>query len=127
MQRTTLLALGLAALALASLAGYRSPAQAATGAVRLVVFEMSGCGNCRQFRAEMKDRYESSAVGARMPLEIHDYQVARRIFRLKYAITATPTFVVVQDGYELERFIGFAGVGAFTRKVAQLDRKYAAK
>jgi hypothetical protein len=125
MQRRTFLALGLAALGLVSVA--RGDAAAATGDVRLVMFEMSGCSNCRQFRAEMKDRYEASAIGARMPLEIHDYQVARRIFRLKYAITATPTFVVMQDGYEQERFIGFAGVGAFTRKVTQLDRKYAAR
>jgi thioredoxin-related protein len=126
MHRRKFLAIALAAMCSPLLPGYRQGAEAAAASLRLVMFESGGCPSCHQFRSEMKDRYESSALGARMPLEIHDYSVARRLFRLKYAITATPTFVVMRDGQELERFVGFLGAQSFTRTVSRLGAKYAA-
>lgn len=78
---------------------------------RLVMIEQEGCHYCEKWMAEIGDRYHLTDEGRIAPL--------RRVFLEEAlpsdlppdlaSISITPTFVLVQDGVEVDRLYGYAG------------------
>jgi thioredoxin-related protein len=98
--------LALSALLLIGLA-----ADAATlRAAELLMFEDPGCVWCRRWHAEVGPSYPNSAEGKRAPLRrvhIRDQEMAG--VSLADRVNATPTFVVVDEGVEVGRIVGYPG------------------
>jgi peptide methionine sulfoxide reductase msrA/msrB len=71
---------------------------------QLIVFEAVDCAYCRQFKAEVLDRWQA------------DVAVARTLsaappggWVLEKALFATPTIVLFENGREVSRFTGYDG------------------
>jgi peptide methionine sulfoxide reductase msrA/msrB len=71
---------------------------------QLIVFEAADCAYCRQFKAEVLDRWQA------------DVAVARTLsaappggWVLEKALFATPTIVLFENGREVSRFTGYDG------------------
>jgi peptide methionine sulfoxide reductase msrA/msrB len=71
---------------------------------QLIVFEAVDCAYCRQFKAEVLDRWQA------------DVAVARTLsaappsgWALEKALFATPTIVLFENGREVSRFTGYDG------------------
>jgi peptide methionine sulfoxide reductase msrA/msrB len=71
---------------------------------QLIVFEAADCAYCRQFKAEVLDRWQA------------DVAVARTLstappsgWALEKALFATPTIVLFENGREVSRFTGYDG------------------
>jgi thioredoxin-related protein len=98
--------IALLALFLASL-----PAAAA----ELIMFDLRGCPYCARFKTEVAPAYPRSPEGRRAPLRIVDVKDGTpKGVTLKTPVTASPTFVVVDDsGREVGRVIGYNGQDFF--------------
>lgn len=102
-------------------AAARDPKSIALGigpGLRLVMVDDAACIYCRKWDAEVGQIYERSAVGRIVPLE-------RRVKRHKdlqpfEPLAYTPTFVLVRDGTEIGRIIGYAGPDFFWAELERL-------
>ena len=76
---------------------------------RMVVFETSSCGWCKQLRKDLGPHYSGSAYQSRAPLTyVRLWQ--QRSYTLSAPVNATPTLVLVDgEGKELDRVIGHPG------------------
>ncbi len=102
-------ALGLAVSILVA-----SVAHAAAQMGDLVMFETDQCAWCRLWHRDIGPIYPKSAEGRDLPLRRVDLAVPRpsdlaSIMDIRY----TPTFVVVVDGRELGRIVGYPGQDHF--------------
>jgi thioredoxin-related protein len=96
-------------------------------AVALVMFERADCPFCRAWHRTIGPIYPKSSEGKRAPLRRVDLASARppdleAIERVVY----TPTFVLVADGREIGRILGYAGEDAFWYLLGELIAKLAA-
>jgi hypothetical protein len=79
-------------------------------AAELVMFEDPGCPWCRRWHAEIGPGYPRTEEGRLAPLRRVDIKdQARAGVALKQPVTATPTFVLVEDGSEVGRLVGYPG------------------
>lgn len=88
--------------------------QAAAQEVTLYMVEQPGCIYCARWNAEVGDAYEKTAEGRAAPLkriQLRDPLPEGVSFDRKAVFT--PTFVLVQDGQELERIEGYPGEDFF--------------
>ena len=77
-------------------------------AAELVMFEDPGCAWCRRWHAEFGPAYPLSAEGQAAPLwRIHIRDQATAGVLLERPITATPTFVLAEEGRETGRIVGY--------------------
>ncbi len=113
------------ALAVLCLALVQTPAGMAE--TRLVMFEEQGCVWCETWREQVGDVYPITAEGKRAPLlvlDIHDPLPGHLNFHGDAHYT--PTFVLMQDGTEVDRIIGYPGEaffwGLLERMLADLDK-----
>jgi len=106
-----------------------APRPAYAGSLKLVMYEARNCLNCRQFKREMMAKYKRSATGRAMPLERidADNRAAVRKYRLKRPISFTPIFVVIKNGREVSRFIGYMGPSKFMHTVRSLLKRHTAQ
>lgn len=90
--------------------GGRSRAASEAGA-HLIMIEEPGCAFCMRWRNEVEPGYLRSDEGRLAPLVRvpRDDPAARRLTRIAY----TPTFVLVKDGREIGRIVGYAGAELF--------------
>ena len=98
----------IAALALALLAS--AGTLAAAGAAELVMMEQAGCAWCARFNAEIAPAYPNTDEGRLAPLRRVDIHAPWP--QDLAAITTerfTPTFVLVEDGQEIDRLRGYPG------------------
>ena len=114
--------LGLAGAA-ASTAG-TAMAQSGRGNVELVMFDDPGCPYCRQWHREVGAAYRNSPEGRRAPLR----QVMLRSgtpsdLKLVSPVRASPTFVLVLDGREVGRLLGYGGADFFWGQLEGLMKK----
>jgi hypothetical protein len=80
----------------------------------LLMFDDPGCPWCRRWHAEVGPGYPKSAEGQRAPLRIVQLRDGVPVrLKLKGAVRATPTFVLVQDGQEVGRITGYPGADFF--------------
>jgi hypothetical protein len=83
-------------------------------AAELLMFEEPGCVWCRRWHAEIGPGYPHSEEGRLAPLRrlrIRDQASSRAI--LERPIVVTPTFVLIEDGREIGRLVGYAGSDFF--------------
>ncbi|MFM9849978.1 MAG: hypothetical protein ACKVP3_22835 [Hyphomicrobiaceae bacterium] len=71
-------------------------------AAELVMFEEPGCVWCRRWHAEIGPGYPLSPEGRTAPLRrVHIGDQAAAGVLLQKPVTATPTFVLAEDGREV--------------------------
>ena len=96
-------------------------------AAELIMFESPGCPWCARWRAEVGPGYPRSPEGQRAPLRVHDLSRDRDAgVRLARPVTASPTFVLADNGVEVGRIVGYPGPdffwGLLERLIAKLER-----
>jgi hypothetical protein len=94
---------------------------AAAQAAELIVFERAKCVRCLVWEREIAPIYPKTDEGKRAPLRRVDLGAARPadltdISDVKY----TPTFVLVEDGREVGRIVGYNGDEFFWAQVDEL-------
>jgi len=83
-------------------------------AAELVMFVEAGCPWCARWDREVGEAYAHSEEGHIAPLRRIDISMARRTgLRLAAAVTVTPTFVLVEEGAEVGRIVGYPGADFF--------------
>lgn len=88
-------------------------APAFAGALELVMFERPGCVYCARWNSEVAPAYPLTPQGKQAPLaraQIHKDQTA---FALASPVIYTPTFVLMKDGREAGRIVGYANDAMF--------------
>lgn len=94
------------------------------GAAELLMLEQPGCPWCARFNAEIAPGYPNTDEGRRAPLRRVDITqewpsdldfVARERF--------TPTFVLIEDGREIDRLRGYPGDEFFWYLLDQMIAK----
>lgn len=87
----------------------------------LIAFEVPGCIYCNVFRRDVLPRYASSAAGRTAPLRFLDLNdEASTQLRLNEPVRIVPTVVVMRDGTEVGRIVGYLGAENFYRMLAGL-------
>lgn len=127
--RTALTIWGMV-LALLLAAGMTSRAEEApkvalpvgSAGLSLVMIEEQGCGFCLRWRNEVGPGYAKSDEGRLAPLMHIDRESkdAERFQRVVY----TPTFILMREGAEVGRIIGYAGADIFWWQLTDLIRKH---
>jgi len=83
-------------------------------AAELVMFEQFGCTWCAVWDAEVGQVYALTEEGRRAPLRRVDIDGDRpRDLAGIHAVRYTPTFVVMEDGHEIGRILGYPGEDMF--------------
>lgn len=83
----------------------------AIAAETLMVFSASWCGACRQFKADLAK--DPSLTGDSQIVNV-DVETERDTVR-RYRVKAMPTFIVIEDGREVRRQVGYEGAARFKR------------
>ena len=113
---------------IALLIGYGS-AQCAVTAARvapqpgweLLIFEHRDCTYCRFFRRDVLPYYRQAVPGDAVPLRFVDLKTAEpSAFALKGRIEAVPTAVLMKDGEEIGRIVGYWGRDTFFSLLSHL-------
>lgn len=101
------------------------PARAASGplpgGLRLVMVETQSCVYCIRWHKEVGPSYPLSDAGRRAPLvrrELGDASLGG----LK-KVVYTPTFILVLDGEEIDRLVGYPGAEYFYSELADMLAK----
>jgi len=89
-----------------------APAAANT---QLVLVEQEGCHYCEKWLAEIGDRYANTEEGHIAPLRRVwlEQALPDDLPKSMSDVTLTPTFVLVHDGEEIDRLVGYAGDNFF--------------
>lgn len=111
---------GLAALAVLGALFGTGPA----GAAELLVFERPGCAWCLRFDREIAPIYPKTEEGRLAPLRRLDIDEGDASgVALTAPVRYAPTFVLVEEGREVGRILGYAGEEAFWGLLADLTKK----
>jgi hypothetical protein len=110
---------------LLTLAGAQRPTEAAAefsteppSAIELVVIEARGCPMCQLFRDEIAPIYRGTARAERAPLRFVDVAHADlETMGLTAPVEIIPTVVLMRDGNEVDRLVGYTGPEIFMRAV----------
>ncbi|MFU1479115.1 hypothetical protein ACM25N_15935 [Roseovarius sp. C7] len=84
---------------------WAGPVQAA----ELVMVEQTGCPWCEAWDAEIAPAYPKTEAGKRAPLRRVDLHDLPEDIAFESPPVFTPTFVLVDEGQELQRIEGYAG------------------
>lgn len=97
---------------------------AATGAAELIMFESDTCTWCERFDAEIGPIYPKTSESRCAPLRRVDLHAPRPddLTGIK-GVLFTPTFVLVEDGHEVGRLVGYPGEDFFWSLLGQHLRK----
>jgi thioredoxin-related protein len=87
----------------------------------LIVFEADGCVYCQDFRTRIQPLYTASALGREAPLRyVNVSRSDETKMGLSGAITIAPTIVLMHNGLEVDRIVGYTGPGDFMKLVAHM-------
>jgi len=93
-------------------------------AAELVVFETAGCPHCARWNREIAPIYPKTDEGKRAPLRRVDLAVPRPADLAAIGgIVYTPTFVLMDEGREIGRIVGYGGDEIFWSLLAELFAK----
>ena len=93
-------------------------------AAELLMFESPGCSWCAQWRAEVGPGYPKSDEGKRAPLRMLPLaQASSSGVQLAAPVVMSPTFVLVDDGREVGRIVGYPGADFFWGLLSQMIAK----
>ena len=116
----------LVAAALLTLTGESRSARAVTEiradpmepTIELVVIEARPCPMCQLFRDEIAPVYRATARAQRAPLRFVDVaHTDPDTLRLAAPIEIIPTVVLMRDGAEVDRLVGYTGPEIFMRAI----------
>lgn len=95
-----------------------------SAAAELVMFEAAGCPYCARWNREIAPIYPKTDEGKRAPLRRVDIATPRPADLAAIAnVVYTPTFVLMQDGREIGRIVGYGGDEIFWSLLAELFAK----
>lgn len=111
--------------ALMVLSGAERPTKAAAEftnelptSVEVVVIEARGCPMCQLFRDEIAPIYRATARATRAPLRFVDVAHADlETMGLTSPVEIIPTVVLMRDGTEVDRLVGYTGPDIFMRAI----------
>ena len=90
-----------------------------SGSVELLVFEHADCTYCRVFRRDVLPKYKSSVPGSSVPLRFVDIEKSdTSALGLKTRIHVVPTVVLMKEGKEIDRIVGYWGPDNFFKLLA---------
>lgn len=113
-----------AALAAAMLGAAFLGGAAPVRAAELVMFETTGCPWCVYWKREIAPKYPKTDEGKAAPLRLVDMRAERPADLAALApVKAAPTFVLMHDGREVGRIVGFPGEDFFWPMLAQMLEK----
>jgi thioredoxin-related protein len=93
-------------------------------AAELIMFEAAGCPYCARWNREIAPIYPKTEEGKRAPLRRVDIAAPRPADLAGIAnIVYTPTFVLLEDGREIGRIVGYRGDEVFWSLLAELFAK----
>ncbi len=85
----------------------------------LVVFEADGCIYCQNFRSDVLPLYRESKIGRETPIRFVNVSRSDETkMGLSGAITIAPTVVLMHQGQEIDRIVGYTGPFNFMKMVA---------
>lgn len=87
----------------------------------LVMIEDRGCPFCARFDAEARDSYVNSREGLMAPLV--RYRRGDPAIAFLERVVYSPTFVLLVDGREIGRAVGYQGAELFWMEIARLMAK----
>ena len=122
MVRHPIISAALVALALTILSGVASPP---ARSAELVMYFSENCEYSAIFDIEVAPNYPKSAIGRVAPLKrvsVEDKDAGG--YRLSAPLTVTPTFVLVENGEELDRITGYPGRAYFGKLVRHLVNRH---
>ena len=119
-----LFALALALPAARAEAPAPRPAPGTAPGTALVMFELAGCPHCRRFMAEIGPIYPKTEEGQRAPLVRLDIGQPRPPeYAFIEPVVYAPTFVLVHEGREIGRIVGYGGDESFWSQLGVLVAK----
>lgn len=74
---------------------------------QLLIFSADWCSPCKLAKKAMKENVELKRIVASYEMIEYDFDVAMPM-RRKYKVDRVPTFIVVADGEEIRRQVGFS-------------------
>jgi thioredoxin-related protein len=87
----------------------------------LVVFEADGCIYCDSFRRDVLPLYRESQIGRETPIRFVNVSRSDETrMGLSSAITVAPTVVLMSQGQEIDRIVGYTGPVNFMKIVAHM-------
>ncbi|MCS6922270.1 MAG: hypothetical protein NZM07_10225, partial [Elioraea sp.] len=112
---------------LAGLVGVAACPSRAEGGAVLVMLERHDCPYCRRWLREVGPAWQASDLGRRAPLRRVDIGRGPLPPDLAFlrAAVFTPTFVLVKDGREIGRIVGYQGEALFWQAAEALVGKLA--
>lgn len=86
----------------------------AVNAAELLIFREDGCIWCEKWDTEIRSIYPKTAEGKRAPLrDVDIHEPVARYISDNGIVHYTPTFVLVDNGREVGRIIGYPGEDNF--------------
>jgi len=96
----------------------------ASGSRALLMFERDGCAWCLRWHQEVGVGYPKSDEGLKAPLRVlREVDAAKAGATLKAPVTMAPTFVLVDQGREVGRIVGYPGAEFFYGLLGELMKK----
>jgi hypothetical protein len=90
-------------------------------ALELIVIEARGCPMCRLFRDEIAPVYRATARAKRAPMRFVDVSFTDpATLNLVAPIEIVPTVVLMRDGAEIDRLVGYTGPQIFMNVVGKM-------
>jgi thioredoxin-related protein len=94
---------------------------AGTPAVELLVFERADCAYCRVFRRDVLPKYRHAVRDDAVPLRFVDIDKSDTgTLALKARIDTLPTAVLMKNGSEVDRIVGYWGPDNFFKLLAHM-------
>lgn len=89
--------------------------------LELIVIEARSCPMCRLFRDEIAPAYRATARAKRAPLRFVDVSFTDpATLNLAAPIEIVPTVVLMRDGAEIDRLVGYTGPEMFMTAVGKM-------
>ncbi len=98
-------------------------------AAELLYFYDSFCGACQKFDEEVGSYYNNTAESKVIPIRKVEFSTWRHLADKPYAgmltktIIGTPTFVMVEDGQEIDRLVGYSNNELFWLSYTAMQNK----
>ena len=119
-RRITLFSFLFLLLAVFNTSGGIGPAKAADSRGQLVMITSSHCPWCEAFEDDVGKGYDRTEEALIYPLRRHDFyeEMPNDLVHLTPA-TMTPTFIVMRDGMEVGRIVGYPGAELFWWRISE--------
>lgn len=100
---------------------HQAPEKAVEKGVKLLMVERPGCIHCAAFRRDIAPGYATSVQGRQAPLVTIDIDGPWPDgLALGTAPYLTPTFILLHDGVEVSRILGYPGPDRFYPMLSQI-------